>query len=338
MSTSDCTYIYFYDFSGSGAVPQVLKLSTSHYCYHSNRYIIVSNIAKDKFAYLDGIGYWEYYSCYDLLDYKATGILKKLADGWKSGLIRANAPSIEYHCFARSFILYALYQRRILPPDALVFTHDWDDLVFTKLEPLFVEARKYNKANRGLIATTTIPHGDLYILIQPAFTIVNQHSIKTFIEATAYLTDRYLEGLYNPQVVYSDMRAWAYVWSSFLSTDSGSCLLWPELINEFIFCHNVRNLDGIRKYGTLDSRSVLIPKEYNYLGPGKTHEDFIDITLDENNMPSLKSSLFAQTRLFNAHYSGVEGKYLLFHDVKTVLYRYYCDHPALRLVIDSVIS
>jgi len=57
---------------------------------------------------------------------------------------------------------------------------------------------------------------------------------------------------------------------------------------------------------------------YNYLGAGNDHEDFIDIALDGNNMPSLRPSLFAQTKLFNAHYNGIEGKYLLLHSVKTV--------------------
>ena len=155
------------------------------------------------------------------------------------------------HCFGSTG--FTRTNRGVLKDDSLIFAHDWDDIVFYDLEMLYNAAEQKQQPNKGFIATTSIVDNYLEHLIQPAFTVINNHAISQFHLSTEHLISRYTDGLRNLETQFSDMRAWAWTWNQYQRLNTGICLNWSKLFPEYFFCHNIRNLDGIKSHGLVVS-------------------------------------------------------------------------------------
>lgn len=330
--TKNTTVLYYIDLSSSqfAEVSPILRKSTAHYCFHSDNYMIISNIPQSSFSYLDLCGDWSYHNPFSLVNPNITSTLNKLSDGWSKRYFSANCPEVEIYCFARTLVLQELFNRGIIDGDSLIFAHDWDDLVFYDLDLLYNMAEQKQQIDKGLIATTSIVDNYLEHLIQPAFTVVNHRAITQFQISTEHLISRYTDGLRNLQTHFSDMRAWAWTWNQYKRLNTGVCLNWSNLLPQYFFCHNIRNLDGIKSYGQVSSRSIFIPDKFNYLPDNRTHENFIEIFLDSYGNPLVETSKAGILPMFNAHYSGIEGKYLMQLDSINILASYYDSRPALK--------
>jgi hypothetical protein len=131
------------------------------------------------------------------------------------------------------------------------------------------------------------------------------------------------------------MCVWAYLFYQNILPGNGIALLWDELLRgEFFLDDNIRVLNPS---GTpMATRSVYIPPRYNYLENKQTH---LSIKLYDCKGPGSSLQVhYLDGRVakgVNIHYSGVEGKYLLMHDLRSYFLDYYKARPELQSLINN---
>ena len=92
----NATYLYFY--SQNGEISPILLTSIAHYSYFSNRYVLVTNITKEKFPHI----FRERIEIIDIADVETSetkSISHEIMMMWDRNILKANCPAVELHCF-----------------------------------------------------------------------------------------------------------------------------------------------------------------------------------------------------------------------------------------------
>lgn len=325
MDTNLVCYLYYHSFSNRPS--PILLFSISHYSYFFADYILVTNLAPAAFpqsirnritiVHPDSIE-----------SEQSIHITNKLQNLWSTNQLRANCPSVEIHCFRRWLMLRDLYLCGYLDSNCLVFSHDWDDLLFMSLPDIIKECREIGIAQESgqsvLVSCTPEP---VQHALQPHFLLTNKASIHTYCLCIEELSNKFIR--FHPRHNFSDMVPWAYVYHRAKITSSGSYVaLWSQLFyGELYFCDNIRSLLFAPHLAT---RRFLIPPEYSCLPPDAPHLEVIAFYISPGGKIFVSNERdYTLLPAVNAQYQGTEGKFIMMYDAENLFVNFYRAHPGL---------
>ena len=325
MNRQTICYLYYHSFTDKPGT--ILLHSIAHYSYFFSNYILVTNLDANSFpsSLKQRIKIVHPNS---IESDHSSRLTKILQSHWSTGQLRANCPSIEIHCFRRWFLLRDLYQLGIIPADCLVFSHDWDDLLFRSLPEIINDSSELIHAHgSGLPVLISCTPAPVHQALQPHFILLNKPSIESYCMTIQVLSRKHAH--YHPQLNFSDMVPWAYIYhkANTLSRHFFTAL-WGELFEKRLyFCDNIRSFLYIPR---LVSRRIIIPSQFSCLPPGT---DSLDVVA---YFTSGSGDIFVASEIeghlipaVNAQYQGTEGKYIMMRDIQNLLRPFYSLHPSL---------
>ena len=322
------TYLYFHSFSGEPN--QLLLASILHYYYFSSDYLLVTNIEKSvlyRFLPKDINIIHPNEVESDLTRHISTLLCKN----WDNASIFANHPATEIHCFRRWLILNDLYKLKLLDNNRLVFSHDWDDLIFLKLESLIsnIPSHFFVNQNKGFVVANH-PH-PVKAEMAPHFILVNRLAISNYVSSLEHLCNSFI--FHKRQNFFSDMVPWANLYHKYIHLNYGSAFLWRQLFENIYFDDNLRVLETAGY--PVFSRAFVIPDNFNCMNnTNLLNVKYFSSATDGNVYLHTRGSLL---RTVDIHYSGTEGKFIMLQDLQCMLQPFYEFHVELKSNVSKLI-
>tara|TARA_Y100001954_G_C15824535_1_gene611611 strand:+ start:6139 stop:7146 length:1008 start_codon:yes stop_codon:yes gene_type:complete len=329
----NATYLYFY--SQNGEISPILLTSIAHYSYFSNRYVLVTNITKEKFPHI----FRERIEIIDIADVETSetkSISHEIMMMWDRNILKANCPAVELHCFKRWLILRDLFEHNIFEKNCNIFAHDWDDLLFvpistliSPIEAMFTSSLDINTSL--FVSHTPNPVGQYLI---PHFLLCNYKAVEWFKDIMINLAKQY--SIHHPTQNFPDMSVWAYMYHFSIAKNIGIAKLWSDVLPSDLFVDD--NVRILKPEKTLfDHESVQIPPSFNYLDGDRDMLDIKKYTVEDDSNLYVTCSDGTMLKAINTHYSGVEGKYILMRDTRNKLQPFYKARPELQGLMKSFI-
>jgi hypothetical protein len=333
----------------SGNPPStILKQSTAHYAYNSEKYILVTNIDQSHFLYLyDICDDVKIFTPEQILSQRSLDLTAKLRQAWNKKNYPVNHAATEEHCILRWLALADLYDKNIISADNSVFSHDWDDLIFVNISKIACTSLstvdfssnthlpgKFSKqklANAIVIASSYTAKQGIRDYLQPSFLMVNKFSIVSFCDNLINLLNKInlRNRLLARSLYFNDMHVWAYTWNKLMLDPKNICNLWNDMHSgkNYYFCCNMRSDPGI------ETRYVEIPNELNYFSKHCNSLEVINAYTKNDGQLYVRNKEGEELICINLHYQGIEGKYIMMKDRYGILSGYYNKHPLLLSVI-----